>query len=249
MSQYTYPANLAMATWKVVAEYFTHFLGIPSELTVTGLDANAAVSIADAAGGGYGRLTTGGADPANNDGVFIATQGEIFKFDSTSGFVIRSQVKFTPTSGNTDNIIAVGVMNAPAENTFLADDGAGPPADYWGALIYKLDTGTTWLCEVSSGATQQTLDTGIAADGTETTFEIQYKPAVGAAAYGEVSFLINGEEVRQPGTFAREYFKPEFSLTSATEMKGLIGLKKGDAAAAAVSIDINAFGFAIGLAN
>lgn len=247
MGNYTSAANLAMKAWLVLAEYFTHFLGIPNELDVTKTNSSGALTIKDAAGGGYGSLTTGATSPADNDGVFLATQGEIFKFDNEHGFVVRSQLKFTPTGSNTDNVLAVGVQNAPTDANFLADDGAGPRADYWGACIYKIDGGTTWLCEVSNGATQQTLDTEITVDGAEATFEIEYKPAVGAADYGEVSFRINGELVRKPGTFMKEYFKPEFSLTSATEMKALIGHKTG--AASELIVDYNAFGFAIGLDN
>ncbi|TWT30710.1 hypothetical protein [Blastopirellula retiformator] len=246
MTAFTPKANLAMKAWKTVAEYFTHFLVDPVELVVTGTDANAAITIKDAAGGGYGVLTSGGDSVGDNDGVILKTPGEIFKFDD-NGFAIRSQIAFTPSGGNVDNIMPVGVMSGVTHLTFLGDDGAGPPADYWGAAIYKVDGGTTWICEVSNGTNQQTLDTGIAADGTEATFEIEYKPAVGAPAYGEVAFRINGELIRQPGTFAREHFKPEFSLTSATEMLGLIGVKCGSAAEK--SIDINAFGFAIGLDN
>ncbi|RCS43946.1 hypothetical protein DTL42_18340 [Bremerella cremea] len=245
MPTFTNPALQAGADWKVSASYFTHFVGLPSELTVTGLDANAGLSIADAAGGGYGRLTTGDADPGNNDGVFLATQGEIFKFDTTHAFSLRSQLKWTPTAAAADNVLALGLMNAPTENTFLADNGAGPPADYWGACIYKVDGGNTWLCEVSYGATQQTLDTEIVVDGSETTFEIEYQPTLGAN--GQVTFRINGELVRRPGSFFREYFAPQFELTNATEMKGLIGVKKGDAAATPVAIDVNAFGFSIAL--
>lgn len=247
MPTFTTPSNTLSQHWKVAAEYFTHFLGVPSELSVTGLDTNAGLSIADAAGGGYGRLTTGNTDPGNNDGVFLATQGEIFKFDAKHAFSLRSQLKWTPTASDTDNVMAIGLMNAPTENTFLADNGAGPPADYWGACIYKVDGGVNWQCEVSYGTTQQTLDTEIPVDGSETTFEIEYQPTVGATGYGQVTFRINGELIRRPGSFFREYFAPQFDLTNSTEMKGLIGLKKGDAAAAAVSIDVNAFGFAIAL--
>lgn len=247
MTTYTTPANSAMQSWRNVAEFFTHFLGIPGELDLIKTNASAALTIADAAGGGYGRLATGSSTPADNDGALLTTQGEIFKFDAQHGFVLRSQLKFTPTGGNTDNILAIGVQNAPTDGNFLADDGAGPRADYWGAGIYKLDGGTTWICEVSAGTTQVTLDTEIAADGSETTFEIEYLPSEGAASYGQVIFRINGEIVRRPGTFAREQFAPEFSLTDATEMKGLVGHKTG--AASELIVDINALGWAIGLSN
>jgi len=243
----TTPANSALKSWRHVAEFFTHFLGLPGELEVTKTNASAALTIADAAGGGYGRLTTGSSSPADNNGVFLATQGEIFKFDAQHGFTLRSQLKFTPSGGNTDNVLAIGVQNAPTEDNFLADDGAGPRADYWGAGIYKVDGGTTWLCEVSYGGTQQTLDTEIPADGSETTFEIEYIPSEAGSNYGQVVFRIDGEIVRRPGTFAREVFVPEFSLTDATEMKALVGHKTG--AASELVVDINAFGFAIGLSN
>lgn len=247
MTTYTTPAHSAMRAWRHVAEFFTHFVGLPGELDVVKTNASGALTIADAAGGGYGRLTTGATTPADNDGAFLATQGEIFKFDTQHGFVLRSQLKFTPSGGSTDNVLAIGVQNAPTEDSFLADDGAGPRADYWGAGIYKVDGGTTWICEVSAGTTQQTLDTQIAADGSETTFEIEYIPAEGDASYGQVVFRINGEIVRRPGTFGREPFAPEVSLTGATEMKGLVGHKTG--AASELIVDINALGWAIGLSN
>lgn len=247
MTTYTTPASSALSNWRHVAEFFTHFVGLPSELDVTKTNASAALTIADAAGGGYGRLTTGATTPADNNGVFLATQGEIFKFDAQHGFVLRSQLKFTPSGGNTDNILAIGLQNAPTEDNFLTDDGAGPRSDYWGAGIYKVDGGTTWICEVSVGATQVTLDTEIVADGSETTFEIEYLPAEGDAGYGQVVFRINGEIVRRPGTFAREPFTPQINLTGATEMKGLVGHKTG--AASELVVDINAIGWAIGLSN
>ncbi|PQO33323.1 hypothetical protein C5Y96_10755 [Blastopirellula marina] len=247
MTTYTTSANSALSGWRNVAEFFTHFLGIPNELDLTKTNASAALTIADAAGGGYGRLTTGSTTPADNNGVFLATQGEIFKFDSQHGFALRSQLKFTPSGGNTDNVLAIGVQNAPTEDNFLADDGAGPRADYWGAGIYKIDGGTTWICEVSAGTTQQTLDTGIAADGSETTFEIEYLPSGGDAAYGQVVFRIGGEIVRRPGTFAREVFAPEISLSGATEMKAIVGHKTG--AASELIVDINAIGWALGLSS
>ncbi|QDU75440.1 hypothetical protein Pan97_24720 [Bremerella volcania] len=247
MTKYTTPANSAMNSWRHVAEFFTHFVGLPNELDVTKTNASGALTIADAAGGGYGRLTTGATTPADNNGVFLATQGEIFKFDARHGFVLRSQLKFTPTGGNTDNVLAIGVQNAPTEDNFLADDGAGPRADYWGASIYKVDGGTTWICEVSAGTTQQALDTEITVDGSETTFEIEYIPAEGDASYGQVVFRIHGEIVRRPDTFAREPFTPEVSLAGATEMKGLVGHKTG--AASELIVDINALGWAISLSN
>lgn len=247
MTTYTTPASSALRDWRNVAEFFTHFVGLPNELDVVKTNASAALTIADAAGGGYGRLTTGATTPADNNAAFLATQGEIFKFGAQHGFLLRSQLKFTPSGGNTDNVLAIGVQNAPTEDNFLADDGAGPRADYWGAGIYKLDGGTTWICEVSAGTTQQTLDTQIVVDGAETTFEIEYIPAEGDASYGQVIFRINDEIVRRPGTFAREAFIPETSLAGATEMKGLVGHKTGTASE--LIVDINAIGWAIALSN
>ncbi|MBA2116795.1 hypothetical protein [Bremerella alba] len=247
MTTYTTPAGSAMKRWRTVAEFFTHFLGLPNELDLVKTNASAALTIADAAGGGYARLTTGSSTPADNNAALLTTQGEIFKFDDQHGFVLRSQLKFTPTGGNTDNVLAIGVQNAPTEDNFLADDGAGPRADYWGAGIYKVDGGTTWICEVSAGTTQLTLDTEIAADGSETTFEIEYLAADSVGGYGRVIFRIDGEIVRRPGTFAREPFAPEFSLTSAIEMKGLVGQKTG--AASELIVDLNALGWAISLSN
>lgn len=246
MPSYTTFPDSALSRINVGAEFFTHFLVLPAGLTASGLDTDAAIAIMDAVGG-YAQLTTGGDSPGNNDGVIVRTDGEVLKFDSAHAFRVRSKVKFTPTESDTDNVMAVGVMNAPAHATFLGNDGAGPPANYWGACIYKVDGGTKWICEVSAGTDQQTLTTEYDADGAEHVFEIEYKPT--DSGRGQVTFRIDGEIIRVPNTIARDHFVPEITLTSATEMAPVIGLRKGDAAAAAVAIEIDAFGFAVAMSD
>jgi hypothetical protein len=57
-----------------------------------------------------------------------------------------------------DANIIVGLSSLYAANT-IADNGAGPAADYSGCVFYKVDGGTTWNCETSTdvgGGTQST---------------------------------------------------------------------------------------------
>lgn len=246
MPAYTYHPDSPLARLPIEAGYHTHFLVDPNEeLVVSGGDSNAALTISDLFGG-WGELASGDDASANNAGVILAVPGESLLFQGDAGFRVRSRIQWTPTASDVDNVMAVGFMNAPAHGTFLGSDGAGPPANYWGACIYKVDGGTTWLCQVSIGngaANKFTLDTGIPVTGEPTDFEIEYKPT--DIGFGQVTFRINGEIVRRPDNFTRENFVPEFSLTGATEMTPLIGIKNGTAADFEILVDY--FGFGMGL--
>lgn len=243
MPAYTYDPNSQLAKLPIEAGYATHFLVDPSnELVVSGSDANAGLTISGEPGG-WGALDTGDDDGLDNAGVVMHLPGESLVFGDDFGFRVRSRVKWTPTANDVDNVMAVGVMNAPANATFLGNDGAGPPANYWGACIYKVDGGDTWICEVSIGTTQFTLDTGIEVTGDPTTFEIEYKPT--DQGFGQVTFRINGEIIRRPDNFTREHWVPEFDTTSAEEMTAVIGNKNGSAANFAILVDY--FGVGMGL--
>lgn len=243
MGSYTFHPDSPLARLPIEAGYHTHFLVDPSnELTVSGADANAGLTISELVGG-WGALDTGDDSAADNEGVILHVPGESLIFGQSVGWRVRSRIQWEPTEGDVDNVMGLGVMNAPAHGTFLGSNGAGPPANYWGACIFKVDGGTTWLCEVSAGTTQYTLDTKIPATGDPVDMEIEYKPT--DQGFGQVTFRINGEIVRRPDNFTREHWVPEFSLTSATEMTPLVGIKNGSAANFALLIDYFGFGMAL----
>ncbi len=225
MGKYAIPGENRLTNLDIVAEYANHFLMDLDGLTVTGDNGGVGLSIKDQQGG-WARLTTGASTPADNDGA-LARTAELFKYDADHAFRVKTRMGFTPSGSNVDNILAVGLQNAPTADTFLGDDGAGPRADYWGANIYKVDGGTKWICEVSYGTTQETVVTDIDADATVRTFEIVYTP--NETGYGKVSFYIDDKIVRKPTSSLREVFSPEFSLTSATEMAACFGVKAGTA--------------------
>lgn len=72
---------------------------------------------------------------------------------------------FKYTEANTDDAnVIIGLNSAGGANS-LVDNGGGPAASYSGALIYKVDGGTTWNVEVSHGASQDTKATALTAGG------------------------------------------------------------------------------------
>lgn len=242
MTKKAIPASNVLANLNIVAEWSNHFLMDTNGFTVTGDDANVALTIKDQQGG-WAELTTGDDSVGDNDGALAAT-AEIFKFDSSHAFRLKARMGFTPSGSDVDNILAIGLQNAPTANTFLGDSGAGPPADYWGANVFKLDGGTKWIVEVSHGTTQKTLTTDIDADATIRDFEIVYTPT--DSGRGQVSFYIDGNIVTDPQSSLREVFAYEFSLTSAEEMAACFGVKAGSAAEKAADWDYVGFAMAQG---
>lgn len=91
------------------------------------------------------------------------------------GRPIVAEAILTPTEHNTDDMnVFFGAVDSG--QTFSATvplqaDGNGPPANYSGACIFKVDGGTVWQAESSSTTTQNT-DTDCGAFTTATQYKL-----------------------------------------------------------------------------
>lgn len=141
----------------------------------------------DAQGGGIS-LATGNTD---NDQTGLSTGGEPFLFNAKQEIAVAARLSVTEIdSGNLDSSWCFGLSSTQVD--VLADAGSGPPADYSGALIFKVETGTALQAETSVGTTQDT-DTDVgtyAGTGEVWDLVIHYAPI--SSTQGVCRFWVNG---------------------------------------------------------
>jgi len=170
---------------------------------------------------------------ADNDEIYFLTP-EIFLFAANSPLIVEARIQFTEANTDDANVL-FGVLDAPAANTIL-DDGAGPKASYSGAVMFKVDGGTTWSCENSISTTQKTTDL----DGTQPlssdsktaggssfqTLRIESRPI--SSTKHDVFYWIDGALVAK---------HKDQVYTSATEMSVCVGAKNGGSNNESIVVD------------
>lgn len=161
----------------------------------------------------------------DNDQMYLFSTGESFKFLADKPFVAECLIQYTEadTSDDFEMNLIFGLMNAVAAD-HLQDDGAGPPANYSGAVIFKVDGETLWKFESSVGATQvpatgngtaSTITAGTAA--LYQRLRIEWVPTTTTG--NQINFFVDGVQI---GSNIQ-------TLTSATEMQLVLGIKAGSA--------------------
>lgn len=194
-------------------------------------------AIGDAAGGILS-LACSDVTVADNDEAYIKGTKETFLFaaSKTIELVVRAQY----TEANTDDAnVIIGMANAVAAN-YLVDNGAGPPSNYYGFNVHKVDGGTKWICEASIGTTQYTTTSTTTAGGS-------------SAQSFRMVFLSNGTDEAivtfEVDTAGGKAFVPMLdssgneivhrlsTLGTPTEMQVGIGAKNGDTNLETLTVD------------
>jgi len=193
-------------------------------------DPGGSATVSDGAGGALAIVTDGD----DNDEFYVYSTTESFLIAEGKPIVWEADVKFAQANTDDGNIIA-GLMEAVAANALL-DDGAGPAADYSGAVFFSVDGDTTWRVEYSDGTTQTTkeLDADGSLDGvaktsastTYTTLSIEINPK--SSTKVDVVFKIDDVIVFK--AFDKTY-------ASASEMAIVFGAKAGGANAETLYVD------------
>ena len=208
---------------------YTHFDdcdGLGTVFTDLKQNSSGATAVLDEADGVV-EVATGATTPLDNDECYRES-AEVLKFENS--FKVVSRIKFTEANTDDANVLAIGFQNAPVLATVLGDAGAGPRGTYYGAMIYKVDGGTKWVCQTSVGSTQSTDTTDVLSTSSDfVDFEIEFQPTENGGTYGEVSFKIDGQHCTIDGSNTGERIKHEIALASATEMAVLSGIKCGAA--------------------
>lgn len=186
---------------------------------------------------------------ADNDYQLLSTQVAPFKVlpvtaaTSTAvkvpGTSIRYCARFKLTEAATNVANFVFGLSSVLTTGFLAADGAGVPSSFSGAVLYKLDTGTSILAASSNGTTQ-TKDKVMCAftSGSTYTISIQIDHADDTTA--RVTFEVLDEVagvLYQPRGLSAGVAEHKLAVASLAAMYPVFGVKAGSASAETLLVD------------
>jgi hypothetical protein len=209
-----------------VFDHFNYFAS-GHQWTDTSGDTGASVAGSDARGG-VAVITTGATD--NNEAYLLSTQ-EIFLISASKPIYAEAAVQFTEANTDDANVM-FGLMNAVGANS-IVDDGAGPKASFSGAVIYKVDGGTTWKFTTSIGTTNTTSATNTTAGGSAyQRLAISIEPISSTVALA-IPFVDGQQLIDTSGNLIAH----QITFASATEMNLFVGAKAGGANSEVVNVD------------
>ncbi len=160
----------------------------------------------------------------DNDEMYLFSNLEAYLFADEKPLHFAAYVQFTEANADDANIM-VGLMDAVGADSLL-DDAGGPKASYSGAVFYKVDGGTVWVCESSNATTQVSTTTTVTAGGS-TYQRLQIRARSTTATTMDIEFLIDGVLVA----------KHNYTVASATEMQLVAAVKNGSANAETLNVD------------
>lgn len=192
-------------------EDFFHYITAENGLTST--ISNSGTCAVGAGTGGILVITPSDGTVVDNDESYVGGTNASIALAAGKALWFEARVKFTEANTDDANIIT-GLSTVYGADTLL-DDGAGPPVNYDGIVFFKVDGGTVWQAETSSGdGTQTTIaDVGTRVSGSYTR--------LGFVADGtdSVTFYIDGVAVGTttatlPDTNMRPVFGSKNGLTN-----------------------------------
>jgi hypothetical protein len=129
---------------------FSQYTTVHAGLTSTLVGGGAAVVLT----GQHGGLLELDPTADDNDEAYVGSTYTIVVPTGAREIWFECSAKFTEASTSAANVM-VGLSSTYATGALQAA-GAGPPANYSGSVLYKVDGGTTWNYEVSNAASQTT---------------------------------------------------------------------------------------------
>lgn len=176
-----------------ISNDFYHFVTAQDGWTSLAADTNASVSI-DADGvGGVVVLNTG--DAVDNNEAAVFTTAEAFLMAPGKPIYAEALLQYTEANTNVSNV-AFGLADVMGGANTLLDDGGGPAASFYGAMIYKTDGSTVWRCASSAGtlssAGTTTASVQTAGGSSYQRLGIRIEPISGAFNSSKVSFFLDG---------------------------------------------------------
>lgn len=181
--------------------------------------------------GGIAQFRPSDGTVADNDEVYLHTANELFLFDDPNPLEFMCRIAWAEANTDDANVIA-GLANAVAANHLL-DDGAGPPADYSGAVFFKVDGGTKWVFETSISTTQTTTTLSHTAPNGATDFHtLKIVVKKRDATTIELTPYIDeagGQDLKQCTDANGALVKHTITLGTPTEMNAFVGAKNGGA--------------------
>lgn len=181
----------------------------------------------------------------DNEEAYIYTN-ELFKFASRKPFSVYGRFQYAEAATDDANVV-FGVIEGGGTANTLLDDGGGPPADYDGACIFKVDGGTRWNFETSDGATQKTTELDATAGGSNfVTMGIDFCPLdsgeIEVTPWIDSAGGNNLQQCREYDANPRvPYVKHTRTFAGTGEMALVFGIKNGGANSEVLTVDLAAW--------
>lgn len=175
--------------------FFEDFLWYisPHQWTSLAADTNATVAIDSDGVGGVVVLGTG--DAVDNNEAALKTTNELFLAAPGKPIYFEARIQYTEPTNSVANV-AVGLADVWGSANTLLDNGGGPAASFYGAMIYKVDGETKWRCASSAGTLSSTGTTTLSlqtAGGADYhNLAIRIEPISGAFNNSKVTFFMDG---------------------------------------------------------
>ena len=163
--------------------YITTQGGLTSTITNSG-----AIAISTGIGGQVNIDASDGTATDNDESYLGSTY---LPFVPTAGKDLWFEARVKLTEANTDDANIIVGLSTLYNADAIQDDGAGPPANYDGLVFFKVDGGTVWQTETSSGDGTQTTN---ASAGTFTS-GTWYRLGIYLEGNTQATFYINGTSV------------------------------------------------------
>ena len=194
----------------------------------------------DARSGGWLKIPTAA---TNNDYVLLSTQKASFALAAASGAQpgtsLNFQARFTLTEAAATVANFVFGFAGAVAGTIIGDDGAGVPASFNGALLYKVDGGTDILA-ASSNATAQIKDQVIAPFTSGSTYTVAVSIDVADSETALAKFWVHDEtanKIYHPELLGQGVGIQRVAVAGLGKLFPVFGVKAGTAAAQSLLVD------------
>jgi hypothetical protein len=167
---------------------------------------------------------------------FVAATTTAVQLPGTS---IRYKARFKLTEANVTAANFVFGLSSVLTTGFVADNGAGVPASFSGAVIYKVDGGTSLLAASSNGTTQTTAKT-LCAFTSGTTYSVSIQIDHFDDVTARVTFEVFDEVagvLYQPKSLSAGIGEHKLAVGGLAAMYPIFGVKAGSATAETLIVD------------
>jgi hypothetical protein len=239
----TAPIPLLENAWAATGpQHVDYFLSEPDTTnvyTVTATNSGTA-AVGDTHGGGL-VLSPSDGDAGDNDEIYFQFKNEIYKPQVNKPFRMRALVNWTEAATNAANVF-VGAANAPIAD-FIVDDGGGIRTSGTIFGVYKIDGSNLWraISRVDS-AVQDDVSNVATPSGSDADIEVRIHSNGTLPTLLTATYYVNGEILTD--SLGRPIIH-KTTLTNATEITPVVGVKNGTAAQQALTVKLLSFGLIV----
>ena len=204
-----------------------------------------ASTVISTVGGSSITMTTG---TTNENEVYVESTAPVCDVINNRKITCGIIFQYAEAATSAANVI-FGLTDQTGVN-LMANAAAGPAGTYEGALIYKIDGGTRWQTESSTGSTQTSSDTTVTAGGaaqqhlritispiSSTDAEVVYEMSSGGTAAGVGGALNLFQPAVQGASPRQAVIKDTLVYANTNDLNLVFGIKAGSAASEVLTVD------------